>query len=713
MVAWADFTCKESVPVYHDPANVYVVDLTDTTLLPDNFFVMGDGSFLSSNPNPSYADFRYQLYRRVGESCKISINSVDDDRSGCVIYDWTLPDCADLEPPAGNTQALTGVDHCVHQSTPTTSVINAISLLRLYADGLPSTTSRKIELQARGLVIGTGVDGTLDTLDNFCEWRELTSVAEAATMECLERDGVTYLAACCQGVQEKPDDSTDEDPDDKINNMKNFEPVSELTRANAVSGNNFGNVILEPPSVTSYDLTFCAPCEAGKYQGKKNMRNCEACWQIGSDGLDFPSSQQYITSGDRQRCELASEACLDGYRINPNTKTCRECPVNTYIDVTAIENNIGYLCQTCNDPSDANGHRLGWQFSGAASTSCRECIDPWTSALLKRQPIDDGLNFEVGLLEDVIQIQESAYNALGPCDYCTRADVSHDEPCLLTIDDGSGSAVSNELWVSKMFCAKDEYFVPRATATVTLPTFGMQAVAAALNPPQRCELCPAGKFNQGIFHLHPTYKDPRQALMDVTDTHSTNAALSTLVLCQPCPYCTDATCAQKYIYFSNTQGATTCTRCGIEPIELATVTLNADGAPRGCESECDPGEGYDAGTQECVLCGTGVFVNFYSKEGLPGGVCEPCEAGKFNTLPAQTECKFCEDCPVGYYFDNSLGSPGECTPDTMCQVCPPCEAGKIRVGCRNSYSSAGTDKIGKCSADLLVPTRSAHRPTAL
>jgi len=185
--------------------------------------------------------------------------------------------------------------------------------------------------------------------------------------------------------------------------------------------------------------------------------------------------------------------------------------------------------------------------------------------------------------------------------------------------------------------------------------------------------------------------------------------LNQMLDCQPCPVSApDA--AQKFIFYQAEAGQSTCFQCGIDDdvnIKVARVLQDVDGMPIGCGHKCDAGFAVVDGV--CAPCGGPGLRN--TLKGDEPGVCVACEAGKYNDDPAAEECKDCEDCPVGYYYNmystlRERDDRDTCNAATMCVKCTPCpDPGMVKVNCRNTYNPLGTPLTGECKqASELVPT---------
>ena len=199
LVAWIDVDCVEAVPVFHDVREEWPLDWSDATEYPaSSFWPLSDEQKLL---------VRLPLYRRVGEAC-YRRNADDWDWGGCVVYDWTQDGC--IEPV--DKYHLRDVEDCVAQDSN-----ERIEVMFLY-------------MHARNVVVVPKPHA--DRFNDFCNKTELDysgNTPDPRTYECLEKNNMTYLAVCCQGVQATPDDASSAPRP----TMRNFYPPSELTHKNA------------------------------------------------------------------------------------------------------------------------------------------------------------------------------------------------------------------------------------------------------------------------------------------------------------------------------------------------------------------------------------------------------------------------------------------------------------------------------------------------
>ena len=203
LVAWIDVDCVEALALFHNAEQNISVDFSSTDKFPDTDF---------PGVSPYEIDLgRTAMYRRAGEAC-YRLSETDWDWGGCVVYDWGQAGCT--QPT--DTSRLRDVENCVHEnSNERVEVIFAM----LAAVQNPEFST----------IVPSPVP---DRFDDLCTKTELDysgNTPDPRTHECLENDGVTYLAVCCQGVQATPDEASSAPRP----TMRNFYPPSELTRKNA------------------------------------------------------------------------------------------------------------------------------------------------------------------------------------------------------------------------------------------------------------------------------------------------------------------------------------------------------------------------------------------------------------------------------------------------------------------------------------------------
>ena len=203
LVAWIDVDCVEALALFHNAEQNISVDFSSIDKFPDTDFP--DVSF------DKIALGRTAMYRRAGEAC-YRRSETDWDWSGCVVYDWEEPGC----PEPTDTSRLRDVENCVAE--------NSNERVEAIFDMLAAVQNPEFST-----IVPPPVP---DRFDDLCTKTELDysgNTPDPRTHECLENDGVTYLAVCCQGVQATPDDTSSAPRP----TMRNFYPPSELTRENA------------------------------------------------------------------------------------------------------------------------------------------------------------------------------------------------------------------------------------------------------------------------------------------------------------------------------------------------------------------------------------------------------------------------------------------------------------------------------------------------
>ena len=203
LVAWIDVDCVEALALFHNAAQNVSVDFSSTDKFPDTDFLGVSSDKIALG--------RTAMYRRAGEAC-YRRSETDWDWGGCVVYNWGGADCA--KPT--DTSRLRDVENCVAEDS--NERVEAIF------DMLAAVQNPEFST-----IVPPPVP---DRFDDLCTKTELDysgNTPDPRTHECLENDGVTYLAVCCQGVQATPDDASSAPRP----TMRNFYPPSELTRENA------------------------------------------------------------------------------------------------------------------------------------------------------------------------------------------------------------------------------------------------------------------------------------------------------------------------------------------------------------------------------------------------------------------------------------------------------------------------------------------------